>query len=224
VRAENPRSDKGGETRAAIARAAQELFLERGYDATTMRAVADRAGVSVGNAYYYFESKQRLVQAFYDRVQDDHARASEPVLARRRTLASRLEGVLLAWVDVAEPYHSFAGTFFTTAADPRSPMSPFSEESRAARETSIGLHARVLDGSDARVPAALRDELPELLWLVQMAVVLFWVHDTSEGRRRTRSLVRRVAPLVARLVKVSRLPGMTGVVDDVLGVIRAARS
>ena len=36
------------------------------------------------------------------------------------------------WVDVAAPYHEFAGAFFKNAAEPRSPLSPFSGESAAA--------------------------------------------------------------------------------------------
>src|SRR5690606_28688410 len=48
------RSARGLQTRETIAAAARSLFLERGYEATTMRAVAERAGVSLGNAYYYF--------------------------------------------------------------------------------------------------------------------------------------------------------------------------
>ncbi len=63
---------KGEQTRAAILDAALGLFEEAGYDATTMRAVAERAGVSVGNAYYYFDSKEHLIQGFYDRVSVEH--------------------------------------------------------------------------------------------------------------------------------------------------------
>jgi len=33
---------------------AKALILKRGYDRTTMRAIASEAGVSVGNAYYYY--------------------------------------------------------------------------------------------------------------------------------------------------------------------------
>ena len=47
---------------------AAELFQENGYDRTTMRAIAKEAGVSVGNAYYYFSSKEQLVQGFYGRI------------------------------------------------------------------------------------------------------------------------------------------------------------
>ena len=62
---------KSARTRSAIIDAALRLFRERGYDATTMRAIATEAGVSVGNAYYYFESKEQLIQGFYDRAQVD---------------------------------------------------------------------------------------------------------------------------------------------------------
>ena len=47
---------KSARTRSAIIDAALRLFRERGYEATTMRAIAAEAGVSVGNAYYYFDS------------------------------------------------------------------------------------------------------------------------------------------------------------------------
>ena len=55
---------KGDQTKALILETALEMFRERGYDNTTMRAVAQKAGVSLGNAYYYFRSKEYLIQAF----------------------------------------------------------------------------------------------------------------------------------------------------------------
>lgn len=217
------RSDRGEQTRTAIAAAAQELFLERGYDKTTMRAVADRAGVSIGNAYYYFASKEHLVQAFYDHIQVEHAAAAHEALAASEKFADRLRAVLTTWVDVAESFHGFAGKFFKVAAEPTSPLSPFSSESKGAREASIDLFRKVVDGSDLKVPAPIRAELPELLWLLQMGVVLFWVHDSSDGQQRTRALVRQVVPLVDKLVRLSRLPGMRGVVGDVVELIRSVR-
>ena len=219
-----PRSDRGEATRAAIATAAQGLFLERGYDKTTMRAVAERAGVSLGNAYYYFGSKEHLIQAFYDRIQLEHAAAAEAALAHETTFAGRLHGTLTAWVDVAEPYHHFAGKFFKVAAEPASPLSPFSPESAPAREASIALMSKVVDGADLKVPATVRGELPDLLWLAQMGVVLFWVHDGSEGRRRTRQLVDRAVPLVDRLVRLTRLPGVRGAADDIVALVRSLRA
>ncbi|WP_219996388.1 hypothetical protein [Nocardioides humi] len=80
---------------------------------------------------------------------------------------------------------------------------------------------RLLEGSDAKVSRRLEGRLPELLWLLQMGVVLFWVYDASTGQQRTRVLVRGVVPLVDRLVRMSRLPVLRGVVDDVLTLLDA---
>ena len=196
-------------------------------EALEMRPLAARChlglGVSLGNAYYYFSSKEHLVQAYYARGQEEHATAAAAVLDEDPTFAGRLRGVLTAWVDVAEPYHEFAGKFFKNAAEPTSPLSPFSDESAAAREDAIGLYRRVVDGSDVKVAKVLREELPELLWLLQMGVVLFWVYDGSPGQRRTRLLVDKAVPLVDRLVRMTRLPVVKGVVDDLLDLVRTVR-
>ena len=135
---------KAEQTRGTIVAAALRLFGDRGYGRTTMRAIAAEAGVSVGNAYYYFGSKEHLVQAFYDQLQVEHADAAAGVLEQERGFADRLAGVMLAWVDVAAPHHEFAGQFFRNAADPASPLSPFSPESAPARDASIRLFAAVL--------------------------------------------------------------------------------
>src|SRR5579864_4976953 len=111
VAADSDLGPKAARTRSAIVDAALRLFREHGYEATTMRAIAAEAGVSLGNAYYYFESKQHLIQAFYDRTQIEHADASQAVLTGVVDLAGRIVGVTDAWLDVMEPYRAFAGTF-----------------------------------------------------------------------------------------------------------------
>ncbi|WP_199906860.1 TetR/AcrR family transcriptional regulator [Aeromicrobium chenweiae] len=217
------RSSKAEHTRQSIIDAAMQLFRTNGYEKATMRAIADRAGVSIGNAYYYFSSKEHLIQAYYDRINAEHAAAASEALAGATTFADRLTGVLLAWVDVAEPYHEFAGKFFKTAAEPTSPLSPFSSESETTRLASIDLFREVVEGSDLKLAKALRTELPELLWLTQMGVVLFWVHDSSEDQQRTRQLVRQAVPVVDRALRLTRLPGVSGLVDDVVGLVRTLR-
>ena len=219
-----PLSPKAEQTRATIAEAAMRLFRRDGYDRTTMRAIATEAGVSVGNAYYYFGSKDHLIQAFYDRIQLDHAAAARDVLATQRDFAPRLLGVLGAWLDVAAPDHEFAGQFFKNAADPASPLSPFSDESAAARTASIALYDRVVSGADLKLTPDLRRELPELLWLLQMGLVLFWVHDDSAGQERSRALAARLVPLVDKMVRVSRLPVVRGLVEDLLELVSALRT
>ncbi len=66
------KTQKGDQTKALILETALEIFQERGYEQTTMRAIAEKAKLSLGNAYYYFRSKEYLIQAFYHRTHEAH--------------------------------------------------------------------------------------------------------------------------------------------------------
>ena len=199
------------------------LFREHGYGRTTMRAIAREAGVAVGNAYYYFPSKEHLIQQFYLDVQAGHRAAAEPALRAETSFAARLRAVLHAGIDVNAPYHDFADTFFKTAAEPSSPLSPFSAESSEPRDASIALFREVLEGSTAKADPELRDDLPELLWLGYLGVILFWVHDRSAGQRKTRLLIDGAVPLIDRLVALSRLRVLRPATREALTLIRTLR-
>ncbi|CCH29803.1 TetR family transcriptional regulator [Actinosynnema sp. NPDC047251] len=209
---------KSEQTRAAIVESAMRLFLENGYDRTTMRAIAADAGVSVGNAYYYFPSKEHLIQGFYDRMVTAHRAACAEILASDGDFTTKLTGVLTAWLEVSSPYHAFASQFFKNAADPDSPLSPFSTESGNARDGGIAIHRKLVDG--VKVDSQLREDLPELLWLFQMGVVLFWVHDKSENQRNTDVLVRRSTPMIGKLLQLSRVPGLRSVTREAAQLFR----
>jgi len=53
---------KGEVTRLAIEDAAMELFLEQGYAATSMRQIADGAGLALGGIYNHFASKDEIFE------------------------------------------------------------------------------------------------------------------------------------------------------------------
>jgi len=211
---------KSAETRSLIVTTAMRLFTENGYDRTTMRAIAGEAGVSVGNAYYYFSSKEQLIQGFYDEIAREHLVRARERIAGETDFGARLRAVLLCWLDIAEPYHRFGTQFFVNAADPESPLSPFSDDSSAARESSIGLMREVIEDSDVKIDPELRDQLPELLWLYQMGIVLFWVHDRSGRTKRTRMLVERSVPLIAKLAGLSRLRVFRPVSREIVTLIQ----
>src|ERR1041384_8522971 len=93
------KTQKGDQTKTLILETALEMFRERGYDETTMRAVAQKAGVSLGNAYYYFHSKEYLIQAFYQRLHDTHFAAALPALEHEQTLKARLLAMMRTKID-----------------------------------------------------------------------------------------------------------------------------
>lgn len=218
-----PAPPRGEQTRRLIVDTAVRLFGEQGYERTTMRAIASAAGLSVGNAYYYFPSKDHLVQEFYALIQQQHRAAVEPHLAKSTDLGDRIHAAMRTGLEVMAPYHAFAGKFFKVAADPQSPLSPFSAESAPAREFSMQIFRDVVTGADAKIDPEVRAELPELLWLAHLGVTLFWVHDRSPGQARSRTLVDRAVPLIDRMIALSRLRVLRPTVRDALALYRALR-
>ncbi|HVW31575.1 MAG TPA: helix-turn-helix domain-containing protein [Acidimicrobiia bacterium] len=55
-----------GETRARILEVAAELFTEQGYEATSLRQIADRLGFTKAALYYHFQSKEQLFAALIE--------------------------------------------------------------------------------------------------------------------------------------------------------------
>jgi AcrR family transcriptional regulator len=216
-----PKTKRGETSRAAILGAALELFQERGYDATTMRAVAERAGVSLGSSYHYFASKEHLVLEFYRHTHQLHLIAVAPLLARERDLAARLRGVMRAVVVTCEPFHDAAGSIFSTVANPSSPLNPFGPTSKPLRDEVIQLYAQVVSGSNARIPSDLGEQLPLLLWLYQMGILYFWIFDRSPGRLRTLEVIDETADLIVRLISLANLAILRGSRRRILGLVKS---
>jgi AcrR family transcriptional regulator len=185
-----------------------------------MRAIAERAGVSLGSSYHYYPSKSHLVLEFYRHVHERHEAASAPILARERDLGARLRGVIRAAVMTCEPFHDVSASIFSTVADPASPLNAFGAEAAPLRDDVIALYARVLEGSDARLPEDVAAELPRLLWLYQMGVLYFWMLDASPGRLRTLEVVDETSDLIVRLLSLANLPPLRRSRQRVLALVR----
>lgn len=219
---------KSEQTRRLLIETALRLFRTQGYARTTMRGIAEGAGVSVGNAYYYFRSKDELIAELYRFLQDEHRSRALPLLREGYNLGEHLRVILLANLDVMAPYHDFGAHFLRSAMPPSSSASAArgryaTADAGVGRAKSVALFRQAVAKSRPQPPLAIRDDLPELLWLVHMGVTLFWVYDRSPAQRRTRRLVERVAPLTAKLVILSRLPVVRNIVEDVVHLLQGAR-
>ena len=214
---------KGEQTKVLILNTALELLYERGYENTTMRAIAEKAGVSLGNAYHYFGSKDHLIQAFYNRLHDDHLQASLPALRKEASLKARLLSVMRLKIDTLEPYHEFAGVLFQTAANPQNPLNPFAPAAEPVRRDSIELFETLVAESKARLPKDLRAELPYLLWLYHMGIILFWIHDASPKRVRTYRLIDQTVDLLDKLISLASNPLMRPVRKRALKLVEELR-
>jgi|SRR5579862_3131165 len=210
------------DTRRKIYDAAMELFREKGFEPTTMRDIAAKAGVALGGAYYYFSSKDAIVLEFYREMQESSNQPVLDALAGEKKIKERIRCVLDRRLALLEPNRKFCAALFRHAPDGADPLSPFSDESRPIREGAIE-HMRIaIEGSDAKVPSDLKPRLPYLLWLYQMALIMFWLYDRSPNQQRTQQLMEKSLGLLVNLLRISGLPLMKPLRKTVLDLVETA--
>jgi AcrR family transcriptional regulator len=202
------KKSKSDATRERILKAALEMFHERGFDATTMRDIAAQADMAIGAAYYYFASKDAIVLAFYDRARVEMEPKLEQALRETRDLRKRLHRLIKVKLDYFAPSRELLGAL-SAHTNPRSPLSPFSQQTRALREHDIAFFQRALEDSSTRGHRELKKHLPVLLWMYQMGIILFWINDGSRRQVKTEVLLDKTLDIVVRLIRMSSLP-LTG--------------
>ena len=196
---------KSDETRERIRTAAIQLFRRRGFAETTMREIAAEAGVATGAAYYYFDSKDAIVLAFYEHAARELEPLVEAALTDAKNLEARVRGILEVKLKYFEPDRSLMGAL-AGHADPAHPLSPFSSQTREIRERDMKFFERALEDSRVTITPDLQSALPQVLWMYQMGLILFWIFDRSPGQKRTHALLDQSVGVVVGLIKLSGLP------------------
>lgn len=212
----NTKYQKADLTRQKLLEVSLKLFRKEGYEKATMRAIAKEAGLAPGAAYYYFETKEHIIFTFYERSFEEHLPAVSRVLEKEKGLKERLAGVVRAHLEGAKNFHGISKALFQTAVNPDHPLSPFSKESKPLRERNIEVFQKVVEGTDTPIPAKLKGKLPEILWLYKMGIILYWIYDPSPRQKKTFEFIEESAALVAKLVALSRLPGIQGFSESIL--------
>ena len=210
---------KSDETRARILGAAMDQFRRQGFEQTTMRDIAAAAGVATGAAYYYFDSKDAIVLAFYDQAQKEMEPLLEAALATSKDLKERLHALLEVKFEYFQPNRRLLGTL-AAHADPQHPLSPFGARTHEIRERDVKFFERAVAGCRVRVTPDLQPHLPPVLWLYQMGLILFWIYDHSASQQRTRALVEKSLAIVVRLVRIAGFPLMRPVRRMVVDLVK----
>jgi len=207
------------ETRAAILDHAIRRFREQGFDATTMRDVAQASGLALGSAYYYFASKEAIVQAYYDEVQSEHARRVAAALAEgKHSLGDRLRIAFHTKFDILAHDRRLLGALFRYSADPDHPLSVFGPTSGPIRVASMEVFATAI--GDEKLPDDIRAVLPIALWAAHMGILLYFIYDDSPEQARTRKLIDGVVRLIVRILGVAKLAVMKPLRGSLISILR----
>jgi AcrR family transcriptional regulator len=215
------RAPKSQETRFQILQTALGLFRQGGLDDTTMRDIAAAADQSLGAAYYYFPSKEAIIQAYYDEVQAEHYNRVSAALAKgRQSLLDRLRVAFHSKLDVLQNDRKLLSALFRFVGQPEHPLSPLGAGTRQNRQQSMATFSLAL--GEERLADDLRAILPSALWALHTGILLYYIYDDSPQQKRTRNLVDGTLALLVQFLSLVRLPFLKAVRRGALSLLRDA--
>lgn len=95
--------NEGLSTKERIPLVALQLFAEHGYEATSMRQIAEQLGITKAALYYHFTSKEDIVRAMVASTMDQVAELAQWAQTQEVTAALRAE-VLERWGDILQAH------------------------------------------------------------------------------------------------------------------------
>ena len=197
------RSAQGEAARQKLFDAATRLIRQRGYEATTLRDIAEEAGVSVGLMYRYYPSKRAIVLALYEELSAEYAtQAARMPAGKWRT---RFMFALETSLAVLRPHRNTLQAFVPV-------MLGGTDEGLFAESTAFSrfrvqkvFEDAVVDATDA--PARkLAEAVGRLLYLAHLGVIMWWLLDKSPQQRATPALVALLRQVLPSAALTLRLP------------------
>jgi AcrR family transcriptional regulator len=193
---------KAERTRQRIVDAALQLFTTRGYAETTLRDIADAAGVSTGLAYRYFSRKEELVLVLYAELSEQAAAVELP----EGSLGARWLALERARFAALSPHRETLLALVQAALDPEGELGILSPATAPIRDRWLALHRSVVDGAP---PTALPpDVCARLLYALDLAIVVVWTQDRTPGAARTVAVLEHVASMVDAVLPFLAIPGV----------------
>ena len=179
----------------SILEAAFSLFWEKGYQATSMPAIASRAGTTPGNVYRYYKSKFELFYVVLEPWLNEQLDGLESEVAAIEDGPDKIRKILIfMWIDLPRAGNNFTMNLMEALAT-KKPDEPYSRNLLHKSERRI---ARLMDAS---LPADAR----RLLMSTELAHVLFMAHDgfslnvpLAEETARIEELIDGLVALIFR--------------------------
>ena len=196
-KAKKPAASKRAQNKQAIQRrivkSALNLFQTKGFDTTTTKAIARKAGIAEGTVFNYFRTKEDIALSFFEE-EVDHAIASvrdNPRL-RKAPLEEKLFTLVHSQLDYLAPYQRFIGAALIHALNPASHLGAFSHRAQQLRHRYLAFVTELVEES---TPKQQRDAIswlvPEAFWIYYLGVLLFWLYDSSEDKQNTIAFLDR---------------------------------
>ena len=194
--------------REKIVKAALSLFQSKGFDATTTKAIARKAGIAEGTVFNYFKSKDDIALHFFEQEVDSAMAAvrDNPRL-KKAPLEEKLFALVHAQLEYLAPYERFIGAAMIHALKPSSPLGPFSHRAMELRHRYLRFVEELIEESLPKKDNPLGFLAPEVFWIYYMGALLYWLYDSSEGKQNTLAFLDRSLSMGAAMLRQGKRYG-----------------
>jgi AcrR family transcriptional regulator len=170
--AQRRRLQSRAETRRAILDATEALLVEDGFEAFSMRRLADRCGYTAPTIYHHFGDKQRLIDALLDERFHGLIRSLKRVQLTSDPIEN-LRAFSFAFARFGLRNPTFYALLSQPRPDPDVPVPPAAEEARAIMEGPLAKLA-----ADGRLVADL-EATQQVVWAFLHGFILLRTHRSD---------------------------------------------
>jgi len=190
-------------TQREILRAALELFSKKGFFRTTTKEISDKAKIAEGTLFNYFKTKEDLALYFFEQelvgliewYRDQKKLHEAP-------LTEKLFAIIHGHLERITPYEEFVGAVYLRALQPLSKLNLLSLDTQELNLRYLRFVQQIL--RDAEV----KGEIPKLgdfgayaFGLFHLAIISYWLQDSSAGKENTLALLDRSLKLTNSILR-----------------------
>lgn len=196
-------------TKKLLLNTAIRLFKANGYEKTTMRQIAREADMSLGSTYYYFTNKEEIVFFLYQLSLEKTLIYGGKIFEKKKPLEEKVSEFFMTKFGELAPHRKFLKVLSKNSFDPTHPTSPFNQKNKAIRSDVIKLFDESLTKESLKVSKVLRPLVGSMIWYLQMALLVYWLYDTSKSQANTEKLTKKILSLFFLFLGLTAMPFTT---------------
>jgi AcrR family transcriptional regulator len=170
-------------TRQRILQAARRLLAEKGYEATTTRAIAEAAEIASGTVFNYFPTKEAIIACLANDAINEAMAEADAGQNPGESLEEDLFAVIALGLRKLKPLQKHLPALMETTL---SPLVVSGQQESSFRIVQLEAVATLVGkrGCGPLSPVAL-----QLYWTLYTGVLVFWANDTSPKQEDTLALI-----------------------------------